>query len=616
MLTALPSILSALESKPKELLINDPANPGRNRALNGIKPASSRATANSTSVETNPDRPTLRETIAAQKKAKTASESPSSVVSFIPSARPTISSSKTSTSVRPMCATSGAIRANSSYNISTNVHPGTLSSAPVRPMRPARRLENIRPATVKPFADRKPSKDESSSTSPSGRPLTTKTINVPPTKSSDKTTASTSKMRATPRTRSFEEKLKKLERAEDRVNRGRTAGPAEQVPSPATSSEDIQMMPLPKSKVSNDEEPVVKDTNPKPAVPRAIQSSPGPTGDLQQSPAKNASPHMEPVIMHENADHGNESEVTPVSFGQSTALEGLSINEPTNLRSDPAAPSSSVCTSKSINSNTRDLSKDSEPSTDTLRCRRYLDNGITRIPQSTMIDHHGFRKLQDIIASKGDLWEDGTRFNQLLTALLENLEAPVLGPQGKASRYKSQVLQTISVMLQHHRDLFSAHYPQALCAMIRTRKYCDTSDRLAFGIEELVEEVTSLCESEESMDAILKLLEDLDVGNAEKSMDTSKLTIMGLFALKQLLYEVSTRKTMLNKVVDERLYALVGKVLKNTNADVRRAGTEYSVALHDYLEPTPKFWDRIGTVCKDQEDLITYYLVTRKAMTA
>ena len=183
--------MSTLDKKQQDLLIEDPSNPNPHKIpaphTAGAKPGFSHST------NSIPSRPSIKETIAAQKKAKLAGKHlPERPGSAEPFGSPKKSVLQPSLG-RPATAMSAASR-----NVSTT-SIGTLSSAPVRPRR---RPDAARPATADPYSTRKIARMEtpprSPAVSPVKRPKTpanaASTIKLGPTKISS--SASTSSIKA------------------------------------------------------------------------------------------------------------------------------------------------------------------------------------------------------------------------------------------------------------------------------------------------------------------------------------------------------------------------------------------------------------------------------------
>ena len=137
------SIIDALDKKQQDQLRKDPSNPSVIHL-----PSDSTKSSFSRSTTSVPEKPSLKETIAAQKRAKLAGKP---LVNRPESAQSTFSPSRPTASVhmeRP-----ASSMATVSKMTSSTSQTGSLSSAPVRPMRPPRRPELHwlrRPGTAEP----------------------------------------------------------------------------------------------------------------------------------------------------------------------------------------------------------------------------------------------------------------------------------------------------------------------------------------------------------------------------------------------------------------------------------------------------------------------------------
>lgn len=142
--------MSSLDAKSKTLLEKDPHNPNAAPVPEG-RPRQ----AFSHSVSAAAQRPSLKETIAAQKKAAAAKNIPTQNIPPRPeSAQSTFADTKPA---RPATRTPAATKPTSSVRtVPTGTHLSSLSSAPMRPAVKPRRPELARPATADPYSDRRP----------------------------------------------------------------------------------------------------------------------------------------------------------------------------------------------------------------------------------------------------------------------------------------------------------------------------------------------------------------------------------------------------------------------------------------------------------------------------
>ena len=173
--------MSSLDAKSKTLLERDPHNPNAVAAPEGrARPAFSQ------SVSATSQRPSLKETIAAQKRAAAAkSVQPQSIPPRPESAQSAFADTKPA---RPAARAPVAAKSTSSVRtVPTGTHLSSLSSAPMRPAVKPRRPELARPATADPYSDRRPGSAAShvKPLSPEVSPakLRTKSIATPSTRS-------------------------------------------------------------------------------------------------------------------------------------------------------------------------------------------------------------------------------------------------------------------------------------------------------------------------------------------------------------------------------------------------------------------------------------------------
>lgn len=602
-------IVSSLEPKQQKLLLEDSANPRPRRepeasaTLPGVKPS-----AFSKSTSSLPLKPSIRETIAAQKKAKmNGNHLPERPGSAEPSATP----------MKPVAHPSVARPATAMSTIGS-----LLSSAPVRPMRPARRPEMKRPVTADPPVPRKPAKLSPSKSaemekSPSAykrspQPSPVKKVDTYPKRTPDlphdkRFDAITSRMKDITVKDSKDHPLSsETTMGADFPSAGGNASPPEEV----FKSEKPQRISMtPRAIVSKKENPIAK-----------LKVYEDPVGRGSESPLPSETAASRPSV-----------------------LEELPINEPpilsTNYPLLAEEGDSPHYHRKWINIETsaRRMS-DSDKTDNPYLMRRMLESGIARIKAGTL-DAHGFRKLQALIRGRGDIWEDGVKFDELLLPLLENLESPSSNDSrngaGRAHDLKTQVLVTVRLMQQYQPKHFSVHYSRALCAIILARRHHNSTSHIVCGLEETSETIVAQCDPLPSLDAVLDLLE------AEPHEDSDTL-FMSLYVLAGLLHRISSLNSssssssplsssssspsgpdprqeegrgstsMTSSHQNARLGNVAASCLRNTNPDVRRAVVEFILELHDAVGDNERFWALIDGVGEDHRSLITYYLARRE----
>ena len=587
-------ILSTLEPKQQKLLLEDSANPRPHKetdlsvAVPGVK-----AHPFSKSTTSLPPKPSIREAIAAQKRAKLGGK-------VLPE-RPG-SAEPTATPMKPTPHPSVARPATAMSTI------GSLSSAPVRPMRPARRPEMKRPVTADPPVSKKPAR-------------------LSPTKSGE-TDHSPLPQKRSPQTSPVKKADSQPRRTPDVLLEKR---------------HDVVTNRIKDNIITKDHKdlPLIKDTTLIPDGPRAGSAN---LSEVAVAPEKPQRISMTPRAIaskKENSTHrlkvyedpigrSSESPISSQAASRSSVLEELPINEPpiSQPHLSPDFPllaeesESPLYHRKWINIETAARRvNESDKIDNPYQMRQMLDSGIFRIKAGTL-DPHGFRKLQALIRGQEDIWEDGVKFDELLLPLLENLESPSMNDSksgaGRAQDLKTQILVTVRLLQQYQPKHFASHYPRTLCAIILARRHHHSTSHIVCGLEETSETIVAQCDPLPSLDAVLDLLE------AEPHDDSDTL-FMSLYVLAGLLHRISSLTSSSNlDPQDERTLShqnvrlgnVAANCLRNTNPDVRRAVVEFVLELHDAVKDKDRFWSLIGGVGEDHRSLITYYLARREKVYA
>lgn len=483
---------------------------------------------------------------------------------------------------------------------------GSLSSAPVRPMRPARRPELKRPVTADPPASKKPAR-------------------LSPTKSAE-ADKSPSSYKRSPQTSPVKKADAHVKRTPDVLLEKHHDVVASRMKDITVKDSNDHLLGN-EAKFSADA-PLVNNPNiPKddaaPEKPQRISMTPRAIVSKKENPTSRLKVYEDPV------GSSSESPISSQASSRPSVLGELPINEPPISQSllSPNYPllaeesDSPLYHRKWINIETaaRRVS-DSDKIDNPYLMRRMLESGIVRIKAGTL-DAHGFRKLQALIRGREDIWEDGVKFDELLLPLLENLESPNVNESkngvGRAQDLKTQILVTVRLLQQYQPKHFSAHYPRTLCAIILARRHHNSTSHIVCGLEETSETIVAQCDPLPSLDAVLDLLE-------VEPRDDSDTLFMSLYVLAGLLHRLSSslasssssnpdppnERTSPHQKV--RLGNVAASCLRNTNPDVRRAVVEFVLELHDVVRDKERFWSLIDGVGEDHRSLITYYLARRE----
>ncbi len=246
--------------------------------------------------------------------------------------------------------------------------------------------------------------------------------------------------------------------------------------------------------------------------------------------------------------------------------------------------------------------------------RKILDSGIERIRARTL-DVHGFRKLQALIRTARDsIWEDGYKFDELITPLMEYLESPdneAALRSGKAQDLKTQGLVTVRLLLQHQPKHFSGYYSRALTAVLTARKHYNSTSYIVCGLEETAESVVQECDPPLCVESIMDLLAEQDTADAAETKTIS----MALYVLAGLLHRGQEENSTMRLTSHQefKLGSTAARFLADTNPDIRRAVIEFVLEFHDTVDHD-RFWELVAGGRDDHRSLITYYLARKRAI--
>ncbi|KAH8912868.1 ARM repeat-containing protein [Coniochaeta sp. PMI_546] len=587
-------ILDSLDPTAQKLLRNDPHNPNSPKKAEGA-PRPGLGLSKSTM---GPPKPSLRETMLAQKKAAMAGKNlpprPGSAMAHFSPQR-TVSNSST---VSAAPASSGsAVRPRPEAT-----HAVASSGLSVAPMRPRKRPElAARPATAGPYSVRGHDLASTEQDSPPERirpkpAVTPKAMGASPKRTVQRpkpghaSTASESSL-PTP------SKLVASKSAPSpRVTPARTtkaAAPPALSSSPTKANEDFTMVvptiaSLRISSPSQSPKPSPKlATPPKPAMPVDGPSSPD-------------TPSAPPLKVYEDPFTEDQATPKPSTFA-TNVLEDKPVNEHAGslarTASDPgsdSAPPAEPFSPEKVKQNSR-----------------LLDSGIAKI-KAKALDVHGFRKLQGIIRDgagtngKSAVFTDD-RFDALVGGLFEYLESPLttLAPE-KVQDVKAQILATIRLMLKKMRDSFQPHVSRGLESLLRCRATYDGRTHMVSGLETLASDLVLLGDASEITHVLARMLSDLD----DSAVGAARSLSMGLHVLAQM---VDGKRPVFVSSESElsTLAGLAARCLESRESGVRMDAVGLCVALHARVGEQ-RFWEAVRGVGEDGKSLITYYVVKRQ----
>lgn len=589
--------MDGLDSTAQKLLQKDPHNPN---APAKSEPVPRPGLGLSKSTMGPSSKPSLRDTMMAQKRALAAKTLPPRPGSAMASVSPmrTMSNSSSMSAASTATATSTRVRADTTGKS----HAG-ISAAP---MRPAKRRPEMapRPATAGPYSGRNhdlrssPPDVKSKTVTPkiiSGSPRRTAPKGRPghqPTRSESSVATPSkpvqSKTATTPKSSPA--------KAKPAVGHGASFS------SPSKADEDLTLV-VPN--ISNLRD--IMKSSPK-GSPRAAAEAevevlveppaPADTNEAAALEASQTPPQTPSKSLKVYEDPFTDDQVTPRP-GISTSPE-RPVLEDKPINEDAA--------NLSFNQNGIDASSDNPSPDKTGQNARLLESGIKRV-KAQSLDVHGFRKLQSLLRDSKSLPTDA-KFDALLTGLFEYLESPLEGLEpAKVQDVKAQILATIKLLLKNSRDSFQPHISHGLEALIATRANYDARTHIVSGLELLAEELVKLGDPPTIAISMTRRCEPL----LEKTDARSGRSLqMGLHIMKQLVESHPSYNPSESEL--QSMSSLAARCLDSKESGVRMDAVHLSVQLHARVGEHI-FWDSMRTLKDDPKSLITYYVVKHQRET-
>lgn len=604
-------IMDGLDATAQKLLQKDPHNPN-STATAKAEPAPRPGLGFSKSTIGTTTKPSLRETMMAQKRAltaKTLPPRPGSAMAAVSPARTT-----TTTSTVPTASAGAPSTTRPRSDTAGKSHAG-ISAAP---MRPAKRRPEMapRPATAGPYSGRNHD-PRASPPDVKSKPVASKTISGSPKRTAPKTKpghqptrsetgitspprplhSKTTPILVSPRTSPAKIKTTVSSLLPSSPSRATEANEdfSLEVPSIASMTESANVPQSPPVAPTIITPEIVAPTEdehaPEPMiVDDAIITEQAPTP--AQTPSKSLTVYEDPE--------------DPFSADQASPKPAVS-----------ASPERPVLEDKPVNADAAQLSglsngSDATPSTLSADKSgpnaRLLDSAIKRVKAQTL-DVHGFRKLQSILRDPKSIPSDSS-FDALLLGLFEYLEAPLDSLENtKVQDVKAQVLATTKLLLKNARDNFQPHVSRGLEALITTRANYDARTHIVSGLELLAEELVKLGDAPTIAMSMTRRCEPL----LEKTDARSGRSLqMGLHIMKQLVeshveYDPSESEL-------QGMCTLSARCLDSKESGVRMDAVHLCVQLHARVGEQ-RFWDSTKGLKDDPKNLITYYIVKHQRET-
>ncbi|KAL6881251.1 ARM repeat-containing protein [Trichoderma novae-zelandiae] len=573
------ALMADLDPTAQKLLTKDPNNPNAGKRVEA--PVAAKPGAGfSRSTNAASSKPSLRETLMAQKKASLATKNlptrPGSAMSSFTTASPHTSN--------PQLSTTASSKPPARHRPETNtisVNAGGMSVAPMRPAK--RRPEVARPATAGPYSVRdlptsveahspEGGKSSSAASSTSSRPGDATTPKRPSSRAHHASHASESGMISPTLVRptgipSPRASPARLRHSQTMIH---TLSPTKATDDLTLVVPTLSSIQSASSRLESSRQPAFTPASPPAVLPSGIPHSPR-TLKVYEDPFTDDQPTPNP------------------SLPTAPVLEERTINEDAANYQRPMQPP---------------LSDESELPEKNGQNARLLDSGISKIKSKTL-EVHGFRKLQSLVRDPRTVFTD-QRFEALLVGLFQYLEDPLPDlPADKAQDVKAQILTTIKLLLKKERKNFQPHVSRGLESLLQTRGSYDTRAHVVSGLELLADELVTLSDGSETAVVLTKRLQSC----SDTTTEGCRTLSMGLHVLKEMLDKrpeyVPTQRELL------QLTGLAGRCLESADSGVRMDAVKFCVALHARVGEAA-FWEGMAEIKDDPKSLITYYIVKKQ----
>ncbi|KAF2213318.1 hypothetical protein CERZMDRAFT_58782 [Cercospora zeae-maydis SCOH1-5] len=613
-------IMGALDPKAKAALEKDSNNP--NAYLHQS------VTTSSTTLKPAASRSALREHVEAQRKAKAGGKLMSRPNSAMADLSPVKSRATPNGSVRgpskmsqvtnrQVSGQTNASAAEASGSAATAKKGSSLMSGPVR--RP-RRPEIARPQTADPYSSRRtlrpttPANDSDAGS---------------PEKSTGASKASDDLMLSTPRgitsrgqfspghkrpglgeTKSVDSGIPYLAEEENFTMVVPTLPNQPRAPSPLAYRSPIRTM--------FEEARNVGRLSPE--AQRTISGSGGPPEDVDGGHQGGPVRAVGEVQIYE--DPFVESSAQPGAQDDRKVLGELPLNE--NVRD--ASPTQSVGSSNGPHSPQQTnevrpppLSSTPQDRAEVVRNRRLLSSGIERI-RAKALDAHGFRRVQDLVKYKGDIWDGGKKYDELMTVLLEYLQtmdqdAKLAQQPSKLAGLKAQALGVLRALVALHPKEATAWHAKALATILAVRSASDANSHVVSDMQRTADEIIKEAHPETCVDAVLDFL-------PASSEESPRMVAMALSILRQLVTKSKSDKDIsansssssvsLGAERKSRLAQTTARFLNDSDSEVRKVDVDLASELFDVFEPSKtEFWQEFRGVDEGRLGLLTYYIAKK-----
>lgn len=331
-----------------------------------------------------------------------------------------------------------------------------------------------------------------------------------------------------------------------------------------------------------------------------------------RSPTKSASPQPPEVQIYE--DPPATIPASPGFNASRPVLSELPVNE--NLRSQSPVRSTALLSNSPRRTSEESLRQpSSQDKSEIMRNRRLLASGIERI-KARSLDAHGFRRVQELArTSSPEIWEQGERYGELVSALLSYLRGfeSDAHTAGKGAVLRGQALAVLRVVLSSQRKHAQGWCGSALVGVLESRKSAEQAGQAGGAdFERTGRDIVALVTSGARSATVQGVVEWLFKSADEEA--APKVTTMALGSLRALAVSAQTHGAPLSADLQGSLAKVAAKFVGDSDAEVRKAGVELACEVFAGYGAEGKegFWSEFKGVEEGRLGLLTYYIAKKE----
>jgi CLIP-associating protein 1/2 len=222
--------------------------------------------------------------------------------------------------------------------------------------------------------------------------------------------------------------------------------------------------------------------------------------------------------------------------------------------------------------------------------------------------------VQDLAKCQLDIWENGTKYDELMSVLLDYLRSfPTDGrlnqlPPVKSAGLKIQALSVVRTLLTLQRKYASAWHANAINAVLATRQAAESN--VISDIERTIDEIVKIANPTPCIET---LNEQLTSSDSDNEPTAARATALSLNTLRALLISCRSQKTDVSADTAAALAHTAARYLEHADAEVRKADVELACEVFTrFGDEKATFWSEFKDVEEGRLGLLTYYIARRE----